>query len=261
MVSTFVPWQGPQEWMKGLRVLFRDVVSPQHPLLQGPRVRMLKVDMGPAAIQASRERQVEDESLPLEERMQALLNLAILDYAHGRPMEAIAKYKLLLGHYQQSGNTPMQALVMHGIGDVFQRAGAHEQAQHWYECAILPAAQSKAPFVLAIVVRSLGDLAFVRKRYAEAEQYFHQLDRLASSLGDAESKARALEYRGLSQERQGDLIRAIRSWEDAATLCRSIHMPLCLRPCLEHLRRAYQKLNLKDRVKAIESELAQVAAA
>ncbi|WP_338865633.1 tetratricopeptide repeat protein [Myxococcus stipitatus] len=181
-------------------------------------MRPLYIDLGPSAVQASFQQEMADPERPLADRMQALLSLAALNYSQGQFTEAAEKYKVLLGYYQQTENHSMQALVMQGIGDAFRRSGATEQALHWYECALVPAVASKAPVVLAIVVKCLGEVAFERKRYAEAERYFEGLDQIAARMLDPEGKARALEWLGLCQEKQGTLNKAVLNWEAAANL-------------------------------------------
>ncbi|MBV9928146.1 MAG: tetratricopeptide repeat protein [Acidobacteria bacterium] len=258
LVSSFIPRAGIKPWMRGLRLIFRDEAEPQQRARQfteAPRVRVNRVDFGPEAVAASLEEEVADEDLSVEERMQSLFTLASLDTAHNRIADALARYKVLLGHYQQSENQLMQALVMNGIGDVYQRNEDLGRAQRWYECAITPALAAQVPVVLATLAKALGDVAYKLGQYAEAEQYYDNWDKLAGHMLDAESKARALEWRGLCQEQQGAYVRATRSWEDAATLSRNTELPAFLKTNLEHLRRVYPRLRRRDKLAAVEAEL------
>lgn len=257
-VSSFVPRDGVKPWMRGVRLIFRDEAEagPRAPLFAGaPRVRVTRMDFGPEAMAASLEQEAGDEDLPAEQRMQSLFALAALDTSHNRIEEALAKYKLLLGYYQQSENQLMQALVMNGLGDVYQRNSDLARAQRWYECAITPALAAQVPVVLATLTKSLGDVSYKLERYADAEQYYDNWDKLAGYTLDAESKARALEWRGLSQERQGAYVRAAKSWEAAATLSRSTEMPTFLKTSLGHLCRVYAQLRRRDKLAAVEAEL------
>ncbi|MCY1002894.1 tetratricopeptide repeat protein [Myxococcus sp. MISCRS1] len=258
LVASLVPRHGIQPWMQGLRLILRDPRLPtgtdkNAPLL--PRVSTLPVDLGPDAVQASLQKDMEDDERPRAERMQALMTLACLDYAHGRHKEATAKYTTLLGYYQETENHSMQAMVMHGIGDVFRRTQTHDQAQHWYECALVPAIASKAPVILSVVVKSLGEFAFERKRYSEAERYFEGLEQVSARMLDPEGKARALEWLGLCREKQGDAKQAVLRWEAAAHLSRKVglHFNLCAN--LEHLSRTYRHLRMKERLSGVETEL------
>jgi hypothetical protein len=148
----------------------------------------------------------------------------------------------------------MQAFVMNGLGDVARRRGDRDKALECYECAVPPAAAAKDPIVLSSIVRNLGELAYEREQYADAEQYFDQLDKLTAVTLDADCKARALEWRGLSQEKQNALDRAAVSWETAAAFCRTTWLPK-LRPNLEHLARAYKQQRLREKLAAVQAEL------
>ncbi len=261
LVSSFVPWKGVKSWMQGLRIIFRDEANSQQPaprFADAPRVRVAQVNLGPDAMAASIEEDVYDEELPIEERMQSLFTVACLDYAHQRVNDAITKFNILLGHYQHTGNSMMQALVMNGMGDVFHRSANLDKAQYWYECGITPAVDSQVPVVLATLTKNLGDVAYKLKQYAEAEQYYDGLDKLAAYMLDPESKAWALEWRGLSQEKQGAYVRAMKSWEDAAMLSRNIGLPILLKTNLEHLRRVYPSLHMHDKLTATEAELREL---
>jgi tetratricopeptide (TPR) repeat protein len=261
LVARFVPWEGIKPWMAGIRLLFRDETDTAQyaPGLPGaPRVRLMGVDLGPAAMEASIREDVEDEELPEEERMQALLSLAILDYARNRTNDAMAKYNHLLAYYQRTENQAMQAFVVNSFGDIFHRQGDLDKAQHWYECAVPPAAAAKDPLILATLTRNLGDVSYKLGQYANAEQYYDGVDKLSAVTLDPGSKIRALEWRGLSQERQGKQNEAIESWEDAALLSRKMQLPELLRENLEHLKRAYGRVGWSDKAASAEAELRSV---
>lgn len=261
LVSMLAPRKGIQSRMRGIRLLFRfqrEFDPGDLALAAAPRVRVQEIDLGPAAIEASLLAEAEDPELSDEERMQALLTAAHLDSAHNRSEAAIDKFNLLLGYYQHTGNLLMQALVIKGLGDVAYRNNNLEQAQRWYECALLPASEAKEASVLAELVKNLGEIAYKEGRFADAEQYFDGLDKLRAHLLDPEGKAQALEWRGLSQEKQAAYDRAGSSWEGAAQLCRSIGLPHFLMTNLRHLARIYKEARMTKRLSAVEAELRQL---
>jgi tetratricopeptide (TPR) repeat protein len=256
LVSALVPFDGVRPWMRGVRLVFRyrADAGPLAPgLAEGPRVRVTPVSLGAEDMEGALRDEAANEEAPVAERMQALLSLAVFDYAYSRAADAVAKFNHLLGYYQHTGNTMMQAFVINGLGDVARRQGDVDGARHWYECAVTPAAEGGDPVVLSSVVRNLGEVAYQRRQYAEAEQYFDHLHQLTAVTLDADGKARALEWRGLSQEKQGALDRAAESWETAAEFCRKNWAP-GLRPNLEHLARAYHQRR-GDRLAAVQTEL------
>lgn len=261
LVGAVVPRGGVAPWMRALRVIARDAGVPgeAHPdLSRAPRVRFVETDFGPAALEAAIREDVADERLSDEARMQALVAEASLDYARGRSADAIAKYQHALGHYQRTENLTMQAMVMHGLGDVCRRADMNDQALHWYECAAVPAAGCDVPVVLAVVVRSLGQLMFELGRYDDAAGYFDGLDTLAGRLLDPENKAYALEWKGESQRILGRPRDAITTWEAACTLCRSVGMPEPLRALLTRMQPVYRDVGMPERARAAALEAASL---
>ncbi len=258
LISSLLPWKGVNPWMRGVRLVVRDQAEFEHKLKldSAPRVRMTRLDLSPDAIDVSMKEELDDESLPEEQRMQSLFSLAVQDYAHKRTDDAFSKFQILLGYYQQTNNLMMQALVMNGIGDVFfHRLNDLSKAQAWYECAVTPAVATEEPVVMAMIARNLGEVAYKRKQYTEAEKYFDNLDKVNSHLLDPEGKAQALEWKGLSQEKQGKYEHALESWNAAATLCRNIGLPFLLEADLKHLERVCRRLNKRDMLSKVRAEL------
>ncbi|MBX6315306.1 MAG: hypothetical protein IRY99_20700 [Isosphaeraceae bacterium] len=258
LVSTCAPRQTIEPWMRGLRLIFRvdaGFAFGASPLVDTERTRLTRVDFGPSALEGSLRRSAEDSRLPLADRMQALLSLALLDAAHGRFLEAERRFRVLLDHYRKTDQPMMQAVVMNGLGDMAHRQGDLARARYWFECAVPPAVASEQPVVLATVVQNLAAIAYEQRRYAEAEEYYNGLVALKHSVLDEDGKAMALEWRGLSQEKQDAYDRAMLSWEEAELLIRVFELHHRLRPVLEHLRRAYRALRLSDKLATVEEEL------
>lgn len=240
--TSLAPGRELAPWMRGVRLLFREDAQalPNVPKLS--RVRECRPDFSPEQLALAMQEETQDESLPEPRRMQSLLQLACLDYAHGRTEAAIGKYQTLLAYYKKTNDLTLQAFVLNSLGDIFQKFGDLEEAQRWYEFAVTPLVASGAnasPVVFAIVVKNLADVSYHTGRYQDAEQYFDGWQKLAGQL-DPESRSRALEWRGLSQEKQGDLPKATESWTEAAVLCREYRLVGFLKQHLQHLQRAYR---------------------
>jgi len=258
LAAALVPFQRVQPSMRGVRVMLRDdpgTASFAPGLASAPRVRLRPADFGPGVVEDGLREDAENEKLSDDDRMNSLFTLASLDYAHNRTTDAVEKFQILLGYYQSTGNQTMQAFVLNGLGDVSHRAGDLERAREWYECAIEPATGSKQPVVMAVVVRNLGDVAYGQRRFADAEQFYDGWDKLAGESLDPDSKARALEKRGLSQEQQGAFDRAVQSFEAAAELSRNTGMPSRLRENLAHLARVRGRMGDSERAAAAEKEM------
>ncbi len=251
-----------EPWMRRGRLMLREqaVYQKDHPWLTMAkgRVEEVEFDFGPEAVNAGMNEDANDQSLPLEARMQSLLMIALTDSAHGRFEPAAEKLDHLLAYYQQTSNPAMQATVMNSLGDLHSRQQDAEQAQYWYECALVEAEKGKNPIVSATVIKNLGILAHSKKEYAHAEHYFDCLDQIAAKMLDSETKAWALEWRGISQEKQGKMNQALESWENGAQLSRNTDQPHALRSHLQRLQEAYSKVGPLNRAHEIENELKNI---
>jgi hypothetical protein len=105
----------------------------------------------------------------------------------------------------------------------------------------------------------LAAIAVRQRRYSEAEGYYDSLTRLKHCILDEDGKALALEWRGLCQERQNAYKRAVLSWQEAELLIRVFKLHHGLRPVLEHLSRAYRRLQLTKKLAVVEEELREDA--
>ena len=263
LVAPFVPANVVQPWMRGLRLVIRDlpwtgVLAPDW--AQARRVRVVPFDASPGAVQKSLEEEAHDERAPMDQRMQSLLQLALLDGAHNRNAAAIERYQTLVGHDQTAKNPAMQALVLNGLGDIFHKAGDLDQAQHWYECGVPLAGEAKDGVILSTLIRNLANLTWAKGEFQIADQYFGHLDQLAAHLLSPEAKIEALVWRGLCQERLGALPKAVESWEGAATLARSVGLPPFETMALTHLERSYRVLGMSDHLAVVRQQLQVVHA-
>jgi tetratricopeptide (TPR) repeat protein len=261
MITQLLPRDGIEPWMRGLRIIVRD--DADSPLItpyrkNSERVQIYNPDLSPDAIMDDVEEKVKDPDTSDEEWAQSLLLLACTDYAKQQYKNAIQKYQQLLRYYQDTNNIMMQAFVINSMGDVFYRMDNLEEAQKWYECAIIPASDAKMPNLLLTIARNLGHVAYKLKQYDQAEEYFDGANKLAGELRDAEAKTEALEWIGLSQEQQRKFDRAVENWQAAVELSRSLEMEAPLKRNLEHLDDIYKSQHLKDQRHQVEAELDEI---
>src|SRR5262249_31998734 len=107
--------------------------------------------------------------------------------------------------------------------------------------------------LLATIVNNLATAAYAEKRFAEAEERYDELVRLKRSTFDEDGLVQALEWRGLSQEKQQAYDRAMPSWEEGALICKAFKLQHRLDPMLTHLKRAYEHLNMRDAVRDFDA--------
>lgn len=261
LVEQLALTNGGVPWFRGMRIIVReDTALPMLPeALSGePYVVRKDFDLSMDAIAQSIEEAAEDPEASPEQKSQALMQSASIDYAHGRNDAALAKYNELLAHYQETDNPVMQALVMTGIGDVHNRSGEFDEAQAWYERALVPAAETESPVVMFTLGRNLGHLHFDREEYAEAETYFEGCQQVGPMTNDPSSRILALEWRGLSQLRRAAFESASQSFDEAIEAIGEFDRQEHLKRNLEHLREALQSRDPDGRLREIERELASL---
>lgn len=213
-------------WYHRVRLILReDTLSPAlgERILTIPFVTVQEFDFSPEAIAASLREIARNDGAGREQRAQALLQLAFLDYGHGRAREALAGFHEVLGHYQETGNATMLAVALAGVGDVYQRGGDLAQAKDWYARAIAPAVECKSPIVLFTVARNLGHVSFALRQFEEAESFFDSAQILGLQIYDPESKILALEWKALAAQQLSAPDRAIQSLTEALASARQFH--------------------------------------
>jgi tetratricopeptide (TPR) repeat protein len=257
LVASCLPRQAILPWMRGLRLIFRadeGFVLDSSPLAGARRVRQTRIDFGPDALSEDLRKTAENEKRPMADRMEALLSLAFLASAHGRFAEAETHFGTLLDYYRKIDHPLMEAMVANGLGEMAHRQGDLDKARAWFETAVPPIVAAKEALVMSNVVQNLAAVSYEQGRYADAEEYYDGLATLRECLVDEDGKAQALEWRGLSQEKQNAYEKAVLSWEEAELLCRVFELDHRRKPLLEHLRRAYKKLGMSERLAALEEE-------
>ena len=194
--------------------------------------------------------------LPLGDRMQAEVQLAYLDYAHSRFGQAIERFLKALAFFQWAEIPVMEGLVICGLGAIARRQANLQEAQHWYECAVVPAAKDGNPVLMSTIVENLAAIAFEEKRFADAEERYSELVVLKRAMIDEDGVADALEWQGLSQEGQLAYDRAVECWYESALICKAFEMTDRLPRVLDHLKRGYQELEMRAELEQFEAEWA-----
>jgi len=247
LFSEVLAHEYPFPWCHHLRFIVRE--EPTLPVLsQGlhgrPRIDLWRPDLSPETVNAALSAQVEDEALPLSDRMGTLLVAAGSDFALHRYDGALQKYELLLRYHAPLGNLPMAAVALNGMGETYERMGQVEQANTAYQAALVPASDGEPPAipVLLNIVMNLGNLRMTQGRWDEAEGYWDSAQQLAAAARNAPMRVQALEQRGICEEAQGKLDAAEKSYDAACIMAAKIEdLPLC-RGALARLGPLYQRM-------------------
>lgn len=234
----------PNPWCHHLRFIIRaDPADRAMPgALEGlPRTLWYQPDLGPEAIQRSLEEASMDEDLPLEERLGNLMVLAGSDHANRRYSEALEKYELVLQYHAPRGNLTMAALALNGMGEAYEKMGDADGASESYLAALAPASLGDHPPipVLLNVVLNLANLRLVQERWAEGEACYDMAQQLATLARNGPAKIQALEYRGVCQRQQGQIVEAEQSWYQGSVLAAQLEDVELCRRSVERLRLLY----------------------
>jgi hypothetical protein len=231
-----------EPWMRGLRMIVRvpEDFPATAPLAKGPRVRYRRFVIPPDAAENELRETSKDVSVPEAERINALLQLSFIDLAHSRFQPATAGLRTSLAYFQRSNDPSMQALAMIGLGDCSRRANDIDKAKYWYECGIEPAGEGKQLVCLSMISQHLAAIAFERKQYADAVEYYEQLVILKRAMPDEDGLCEALVWRGKAEDKAGKPEAALVSWEEAILLCKTFELAHREDECLAQLRRGYE---------------------
>jgi len=234
----------PFPWCHHLRFILRE--DPAAPALQAllpgtPRVAWYEPDLGAEAVRRSMEAEIADESLPIEERLGTLMVMAGSDFAVGNYAAALEKYELLLSYHASAGNPTMAAMALNGMGETYERLGDVERADESYQAALIPASDGEHPPIPIFlnVVLNLANLRYSQQMWAEGEAYYDAAQELATVARDGATKVRALEYRGICQQQQGDLAGAEASWNAGAVIAAQLEDLSQCRSLVERLQQLY----------------------
>jgi tetratricopeptide (TPR) repeat protein len=250
----------PMPWFHHLRIFVReDAGAPwvSTHLKAAPRTDFYALDFSPEKMERSLEDQAADAEEPLETRMQAYLMLAALDYGHQRYQRSIEKYTLLATYFTKTHNSPLLALCLNGIGEVFLRNRDFVSARKYFVSALTPAIAAKGSgiAVLINVGLNLGKLHLEKHEFAQAIEYYEGVSTLADATCNAGLKLQVKEAQGscylaLLQHRE-----AWEQWQQGLFLARSLGDDVYQERLLQRLISLYDALGMTDQLYRAREEL------
>jgi len=225
LIESVLPVPTRPTWLEPLRlVAFDSKDAPQLvPLLNERNVDSVltwEVDFSTPALTDALAREASNPSLPLEQRMLSMMQLAGLDFAHQRHPDARHKFAVLYDHYSKPPQPAMQAICLHGAGESMVATGQPVEGKQLFERALLCCMQddhSHGPML--IVLQSLIRVCFMLQDYPRAESYAQSGASLAAGLLNPALYAHLEELRGDAQRAQGKN-EALETYEHARKLSR-----------------------------------------
>ena len=261
-VRQLIQHQWPNPWCHHMRIIIRRDPTgtiDDRALYDGVGADWFEPDLSVSAINKALEEDVDDESLPLEERLQSLLLTAGNDQAHGRLDLAREKYQLLFDFYSGEGNLPMSAVALNGMGEVQRQSGNRGDAGASFEAALVAAAQGaeqSMPILLNIFL-NLGNLRMEETRWADAESYYECAQRLATVLRYADTKIMILEQLGLAQSKQNKQSDALHTWQAGAILSKRLNKQDLYEKHLSFLRQHFVASGDPNGMRTMMTQLSQ----
>lgn len=250
----------PSPWCRRLRIVVRtcpDDAAMDEALVGVPRVLRDEARLSQDDMQKALDQEAADDDLPLPRRLLSLLLSAHVDYSHGRPEEALRKYRVLLDYHVGTRNPAMTALVLNGIGEVHRKMGNAAGARRCFEAAVEPAASAEHPPVpvLLSVTLNLANLRMEEERWSEAAGYYDSAQKLATLQRDAPTKLSALENLGVCRYVIDEIETAEETWRAGATVAQELQMYSQQRRFLHRLRWHYDRVSDDEARDAVAEEL------
>jgi len=260
-VMALVEHQLPQPWCHHMRFIVREdarqaMLSEHGSAL--PRTEFYAPDFSPPALARALEDQAYDDNEKLPVRMQALLQCAALDYAHGRLPAAAEKYTLLSRYHAAMGPPVLLALSRNGIGEVLARAGKPVEAQRAFEQALVPAIESKMATPIINITLNLANLHRQQGRWRLAYEHYEAVSGLAKVQVSPILQIRCLEQMGFCQHKLRDTQRAWEHWHAGAELARGVGAREELLDCLQRIRALHKELGRSSDERVVATEASKL---
>lgn len=232
LMHSILPLPRIEPWMAGLRIVIHDDRRALRliPVLQNQQqtetVITFEVDFSTAAVTDSLAKEAADTSLPLEQRMLGLFQLAALDFSYKRHDDALTKYGMLYDFYSKPPVPHMQALCLGGSADVLRAMSDPVQAKSLLQRGIAVAMTGDARAPLLNLLISVVEVCFDLGQHDEAESYAESGGILAAVSFNPYAYADLIERKGDAELAQGKVVSALETYGRSEKLCRMYeHFP------------------------------------
>jgi tetratricopeptide (TPR) repeat protein len=283
-VSQFAELAEREPWMRYGRVIGRDdrathVASRVLGEKKARGVLAFDVDFSIDAMAADMSAEAVDPSVPLGDRMQAYLQLAMIDMSYKRHEEATRKYSILYEYYARADAPIMQAMCLLGAGDCLRMAGDFASAKDRYQQGLAivmqarsphpiaappladgspnpnPAMHPSAPPVLLNLLLAAAETSMALQQFEDARDGFDSASRVAAKCMNPFAAADALERQGDAEVALGQHAAALTAWTDAEKIARAYHHHDRLESVLERIHKLYQEARIEPEAAKAERAL------
>lgn len=259
-VQELFPVHGYEPWMAGVRILVSDRQADPKlvPWLREDEVfgtLIYPLDFSTAALREALVEEATDRSLPMDQRMAALVQVAANDHAWGRLDDALRKYGAAYDYYLAEKDVAMQGLCLIGSAWVLERAERIPEARERFRQALEHAiANEQLPLMLNAFL-SLAQLHQREEDWPEAQQYWRGAVLTAKGSSNAIAMADALEQEGICLIAMNQTAEALPIWEVAAKVAKDARYWDRRVSVLEHLIEMEGRLGMREQRALHEQEL------
>ena len=195
-----------------------------------------------------------NRALPVPERMEALFQLAAVDFAYKRYAEADTKYAQLFDYYKGKDKVH-QVMCLQGSGDIATQQKNSTLALKRYLSGIAIAVEEELPLVMLPLFKGAAEAYLALGNYQLAEGYFDHAVTIAGKLSNVNTQADTLEQRGISQLNQRLGQKALESFDACWKLCERVGYEQRWQSALERLQQLYQQASMYQEAINVENRL------
>lgn len=250
---------GFEDWMEGHRFCIRD--DRYHPCLiplarerKAEHVSILSVDFSSENATRNLVEVANDEAQPIAQRMQALMQIAAIDLAHGRLPDAQRKYRALYAFHAEGQDATGCAMALQGLGDTALRHGSQREAKQWYLRALQAGLKGRNLLAVINSLMAAGHCCSALGEHARSAVYFDLASCAAGRLMLVHTKVEAMEKAGAALLACGNGAQAAKRWIDAKGLCQQFGCARQHDRIVDRIVSLYAKAGLKDEARAYELE-------
>jgi hypothetical protein len=238
-------------WLERLRVVTLDPLDrPQLlPILQREKldtVLTFRLDLSTPALTSALSQEAADPSVPLQERMTNLHQLAAVDFSYQRHADAQQKYTVLHEYYKQAELPGMQALCLQGSADSLEATGEPAKAKLLLERGIDLCLKHDQKVPLLFLLVSMVRVCRLLEIHNQAEMYAHSGLTIALAVVNAPVYVFLLEQEGDAQLAQRKRAEAIATYDRTRKLAELYKIYSIWKSVLEKLEAEHARVGHDD---------------
>ena len=263
LMESILPEREAPRWMASLRIIISDdrdarrLVTRQRALGVATALSY-EVDFSTPALTDALGREAQDPSLPMAQRMVALLQLAALDFSYRRYADAADKYGVLYQHFRERQQPAMAVLCLQGLGDAQHAAGDAAAAKRTLQSGLALALQHRALIPLLHALLSITGVCSTLEHHEDAESYAASGVLAARAALNAPLYVAFLEKQAGAQRLRGEPALALETYRRCVELCATYEQFSVWESALGALGALYREARMTSEAQAVERELARV---